>query len=273
MNRYALITVDTEALPNRAETDHVRRPIWGRTCQWYGRCARDVRRRQRVRHQACLFVDMCGAYARRDEVEEVVRCLDRDGQDVEMHAHPEYLLADFWPEFHFNYRPRFMNQYADDKDDFVIDYFWQHACRHPRQASAGIPRRLLSLECRDPPRAGKAQHPPFLQQLHVRGQQPAVSAQSAHQCPLPLGKRRGGDPHVGKNISCPACKKKKLVGQAAVPAVQILPLPSVVGLFPAGQRQPSDTVHGLSAALLVADVLGRERSRYLQGRRAHRRLS
>ena len=28
-NKYVLITVDTEALPNRAETDHVRRLIWG----------------------------------------------------------------------------------------------------------------------------------------------------------------------------------------------------------------------------------------------------
>lgn len=122
-NKYALITVDTEALPNRSETDHVRRLIWGEHVN--GRAGVremcSVGNEFGVKH--VFFVDMCGAYARRDEIEEVVRWLDKDGQDVEMHAHPEYLPEDFWPQFHFKYRPRFMNQYADEKDDFVINYF------------------------------------------------------------------------------------------------------------------------------------------------------
>ena len=122
-NKYALITIDTEALPNRAETDHVRRLIWGehRNGRAGVREICSVGNEFGVKH--VFFVDMCGAYVRRDEVEEVVRWLDKDGQDVEMHAHPEYLPENFWPQFHFKYRPRFMNQYADEKDDFVIDYF------------------------------------------------------------------------------------------------------------------------------------------------------
>ena len=122
-DRYVVLTVDTEALPNRAETDHVRRLIWGE----HANGTAGVREISSIGNEFgakhVFFVDMCGAYARRDEIEEVVRWLDHDGQDVEMHAHPEYLPKDFWPELHFKYRPRFMNQYADDKDDFVIDYF------------------------------------------------------------------------------------------------------------------------------------------------------
>ena len=97
MNKYALITVDTEALPNRAETDHVRRLIWGE----HANGTAGVREISGIGNEFSakhvFFVDMCGAYARRDEMEEVVRWLDHDGQDVEMHAHPEYLPETFWP--------------------------------------------------------------------------------------------------------------------------------------------------------------------------------
>lgn len=122
-NRYALLTVDTEALPNRAVTNHVRRLIWGE----HANGTAGVRELSGVGNEFgakhVFFVDMCGAYERLGEMEEVVRWLDHEGQDVELHAHPEYLPEDFWPPFHFKARPRFMNQYADDKDDFVIGHF------------------------------------------------------------------------------------------------------------------------------------------------------
>ena len=121
-NKYTIITVDTEALPKRAVTDHVRRLIWGEhengTAGVREMCA--VGDEFGVKH--VFFVDMCGAYARRDEMGSVIRWLDEAGQDVQLHAHPEYLPEDFWPEHNFKYRPRFMNQYADDKD-VVIGYF------------------------------------------------------------------------------------------------------------------------------------------------------
>ena len=122
-NKYTLLTVDTEALPKRAVTDHVRRLIWGEhdkgTAGVREMCA--VGDEFGAKH--VFFVDMCGAYARRDEMCSVIRWLDNAGQDVQLHAHPEYLPEDFWPQHNFKYRPRFMNQYADDKDDFVIGYF------------------------------------------------------------------------------------------------------------------------------------------------------
>jgi hypothetical protein len=55
-----------------------------------------------------FFMDLCGAYAQRDEVRDVVRWLDGAGQDVQLHAHPEYLPGEFWPEHNFKFRPRFI---------------------------------------------------------------------------------------------------------------------------------------------------------------------
>ena len=121
--QYALITVDTEALPRRASSDHVTRLIWGEhdngTAGVREMCA--IGDEFGAKH--VFFVDMCGAYARCDEIRDVVRWLDGVGQDVQLHAHPEYLPKDFWPQHNFSYYPRYMNQYADDKDDFVINHF------------------------------------------------------------------------------------------------------------------------------------------------------
>lgn len=122
-NHYALLTVDTEALPKRAPRDHVHRLIWGEHSN--GRAGIremcSIGSEFGVKH--IFFVDVCGAYSYRQELERVIRWLDKEGQDVQLHAHPEYLPGDFWPEYNFNYRPRFMNQYSDDKDDFVIGHF------------------------------------------------------------------------------------------------------------------------------------------------------
>lgn len=122
-NRWAMLTVDTEALPKRASDDHVKRLIWGEheagTAGIRELCAagNDVG----VKH--VFFVDFCGAYARKEEVSEAVAWLDRDGQDVQLHVHPEYLPADFWPRHGFKEKPRYLNQYGFDKAEFTISFF------------------------------------------------------------------------------------------------------------------------------------------------------
>jgi hypothetical protein len=122
--RYAILTVDTEALPKRASTDHVERLIWGRhpkgTAGVGEICA--IGDEFGVKH--VFFVDMCGAYGYREEMDEVVRRLAAAGQDVELHAHPEYLPDDFWLERGLEPRPFYMNQYADDsRAELVISHF------------------------------------------------------------------------------------------------------------------------------------------------------
>lgn len=122
-NRYTMLTVDTEALPKRASMDNVRRLIWGEHEQGTA----GVREMCTVADEAggklVFFIDACGAYAQLDEVAGVVRWLDGEGHDVQLHAHPEYLPEAFWAEHGFKYRPRFLNQYSSDKANFTINYF------------------------------------------------------------------------------------------------------------------------------------------------------
>ena len=122
-NRYAMLTVDTEALPKRAVQDHIKRLMWG---EHEGGCA-GIREMCAIGNEfgvkQVFFVDMCGAYACLDQTLDVVRWLDQNEQDVQLHAHPEYLPEQFWKEHGFKYRPRFLNQYGIEKATFTIQYF------------------------------------------------------------------------------------------------------------------------------------------------------
>lgn len=123
-NRYALITVDTEALPKRAETDHVNRLIWGRYPQGNAGIAEMCAIGDEFGVKHVFFVDMCGAYAQLDETVDVVRWLDQQGQDVQLHTHPEYLPKEFWAEHGLPVQPQFMNRYTDDaRAEFVFRHF------------------------------------------------------------------------------------------------------------------------------------------------------
>jgi hypothetical protein len=122
-NRYALLTVDTEALPKRAETDHVKRLIWGEHSNGTAGVREMAAAADEVGAKLTFFVDACGAYSRWEEVAEVVRWLDAAGHDVQLHAHPEYLPEQFWSEHGFKYRPRFLNQYGAEKAIFTIRHF------------------------------------------------------------------------------------------------------------------------------------------------------
>lgn len=123
-NRYALITVDTEALPRRALDDHVNRLIWGRFPQGTAGVAEmcEVGDEFGVKH--VFFVDMCGAYSEPEQTADVVRWLDAQGQDVQLHTHPEYLPEAFWNEHGYSVRPKYMNRYTDEaKAELVIRHF------------------------------------------------------------------------------------------------------------------------------------------------------
>lgn len=124
VNRYALLTVDTEALPKRASQDHVNRLIWGEHKGGTAGVREMCSLGNEFKAKHVFFVDMCGAYAYLDEMHSVVRWLDQDGQDVQLHTHPEYLPDSFWAEHGLDRNPQYMNQYADDaRAEFVIKHF------------------------------------------------------------------------------------------------------------------------------------------------------
>ena len=124
MTRYALLTVDTEALPRRADSDHVRRLIWGEhetgTAGIREICS--IGADHNVRHT--FFVDMCATARFPDEMREVVRWLDVAGQDVQLHLHPETLPENFWRERGFDVSPMYMNEYVgQDRAALLLRYF------------------------------------------------------------------------------------------------------------------------------------------------------
>lgn len=122
--RYALLTVDTEALPKRASGDHVNRLVWGRHDKGSAgiREIRSIGDEFNAKH--VFFVDMCGAYRHSDEIGEVVRWLDDDGQDVQLHAHPEVLPEEFWTDNGLAPRPALMDKYSEDaRAELVIRHF------------------------------------------------------------------------------------------------------------------------------------------------------
>lgn len=121
--RYAMLTVDTEALPRRAATDHVKRLIWGENEGGTAGVREMCRIGDEFDARHVFFVDMCATHAYGSEIDEVIRWLDKAGHDVQLHAHPEYLPAEFWQEHGFKYRPRFMNQFDEAKAEFTLRYF------------------------------------------------------------------------------------------------------------------------------------------------------
>lgn len=123
-NRYALLTVDTEALAKRAATDHVKRLMWGQHEKGRAGVAEMSAIGDEFGVKHVFFVDLCGAHATMEEALEVVRWLDAAGQDVQLHTHPEYLPATFWKRLKLPPRPRLPNQYVDViKAEVVIKHF------------------------------------------------------------------------------------------------------------------------------------------------------
>ncbi|MBX6962795.1 polysaccharide deacetylase [Providencia rettgeri] len=123
-DRYAMITVDTEALPKRASDDHVNRLIWGRFPKGTAGVAEMCKIGDEFGVKHVFFTDLCGAYSRLDELKEVVHWLDEQGQDVQLHTHPEYLPDSFWKEHGLSNRPQYMNQYTEQaRAEFVFKHF------------------------------------------------------------------------------------------------------------------------------------------------------
>jgi len=124
VRRYALLTVDTEALPRRASDDHVSRLVWGQHDSGVAGVREMCAIGDEFGAKQVFFVDLCAAYSRLGEMQDVVRWLHAAGQDVQLHAHPEVLPEEFWRAQDMDARPALMNEYRDDaRAEFVIRYF------------------------------------------------------------------------------------------------------------------------------------------------------
>lgn len=123
-NRYALLTVDTEALPKRASVNHIDRLIWGQ-CENGRAGIREICKiGNEFNAKHVFFVDLCATYARFDEMHKVIGWLDSAGHDVQLHAHPEVLPGSFWEEHGLPSGQLWLNKEIESRrTEFVVAHF------------------------------------------------------------------------------------------------------------------------------------------------------
>jgi hypothetical protein len=122
-DRYALLTVDTEAQPKRAAQDHVARLIWGQHEQGTAGIREMCAAADEVGSKLVFFVDACGVYFHGETFAEATRWLVQAGHDVQLHTHSEFLPDSFWDEHGFAHRPSLLNKYDEERAIFTIRFF------------------------------------------------------------------------------------------------------------------------------------------------------
>jgi len=123
-SRYALLTVDTEALPRRASQHHIQRLVWGQ----HERGTAGIREITAIGSEFSVehvfFLDLCAEYDNEQAWGDVVTWLAQAGQDIQLHTHPEVLPKSFWQAHGMRPSPRQMNRFADSaRAELVIRHF------------------------------------------------------------------------------------------------------------------------------------------------------
>lgn len=112
--RYLILTVDTEALPRRAPSDHIERLIWGRFDGKELGIGRMMDIADAVGVPITFFLDQCETALYGDAITQVGRRIVERGHDLQLHSHPELLQPTFWSD-HGLEPP----QWLPDKFDFT----------------------------------------------------------------------------------------------------------------------------------------------------------
>jgi hypothetical protein len=94
--RRLIITIDVEALPRRAPSDHVDRLIWGRFGGSELGIGRMMSIANRYNRPLTFFADLCEMPLYPGAFEEVAKAILAEGHDLQLHAHPDILASEFW---------------------------------------------------------------------------------------------------------------------------------------------------------------------------------
>jgi hypothetical protein len=96
MPRKLMLTVDVEAQPGRAVSDHVDRLIWGRFPE--GRAGIGEMMDVADHHGAKLtmFLDWAETDLYGEAIRDVGKEIHRRGHDLQLHVHTDFFKADFW---------------------------------------------------------------------------------------------------------------------------------------------------------------------------------
>lgn len=118
-----LVTVDVEALPARAEKDHIDRLIWG---SFPGTKAAGLREMmsEAERHSLRLtcFFDYCEFDLYGDRLLEVAREIAARGHDLQLHAHPELMHTETWKRLGMQKPAVPLNDFSEDQADRLFDW-------------------------------------------------------------------------------------------------------------------------------------------------------
>ena len=96
---YLVISIDVEALPERAPSNHVERLIYGD----FGEAHREgieemMDAADHAGVQISFFLDVLEVSRFPQQIAEVAKRIVARGHDVELHAHPDNVPAEFWSE-------------------------------------------------------------------------------------------------------------------------------------------------------------------------------
>lgn len=122
--RSMLLTVDVEALPARAEKDHVERLIWG---HFPGRKVTGLREmmNEAEKHSFALtcFFDFCEVDIHGSAFLDVAREIVARGHDLQWHAHPELMSAQTWKRLGTQKPACPLNEFTETQMDRLFDWF------------------------------------------------------------------------------------------------------------------------------------------------------
>lgn len=121
--RHVLLTVDVEALPARAERDHVERLVYGR---FPGTASLGLRElmtaAERSGHSLTCFFDYCEHDLYGDSFLSVAREIDDRGHSLQLHAHPEVMTPKTRARLGLSELPRLLNEFTEQEADRLFDW-------------------------------------------------------------------------------------------------------------------------------------------------------
>lgn len=121
--RQVLLTVDVEALPSRAERDHVARLVFGRFAGHPSMGLREMMAEAEKRSmRLTCFVDYCEYDLYGNAFLDVAREIAARGHDVQLHAHPEVMKPETWARLGLAKPAGSLDGFSESEADRLFDW-------------------------------------------------------------------------------------------------------------------------------------------------------
>ena len=122
VDRYLVLTIDTEALPARASDNHVRKLVWGEHEKGSAGLREFVGLSQAHNAPFTFFVEVARSLWEPAEHREYFTWLIRHGQDLQLHFHPEIFKTKDLIDLPLTYRPGRQDRWTDEEAESMLDW-------------------------------------------------------------------------------------------------------------------------------------------------------